>query len=270
MLQSDSVFAGPVPEIYDRYMVPMLFQPYAEDMAARVVALQPGAVLETAAGSGVVTRVLAPQLAPGTRYVVSDLNKPMLDKAQARQGAGPGVEWVVADALKLDFDAASFDVVFCQFGAMFFPDRPAGYAEARRVLKPGGTFLFSVWDRLSANAVADTLWQAMRQRYAENPPDFFDRVPHGYFDQGQIRADLAVAGFADVTIEVQAMTSEAASARDAAVALTMGTPFRMMLQARDPEGMAAATDTAEAALQARFGSGRISAPMQALVVVARA
>ena len=269
MPQTDSAFAGPVPEIYDRYMVPMLFQPYADEMAARVVALRPTAVLETAAGSGVVTRALAPLLNPGTRYVVSDLNKTMLDIAEARQGGAAGLEWLVADALKLDFPDASFDVVFCQFGAMFFPSRPAGYAEARRVLRPGGTFLFSVWDKLTANVVTDVLWQAMKRRYSDNPPDFFERVPHGYHDPDQIRADLTEAGFAEISIEVVTLVAEAASARDAAVALTMGTPFRMMLQARDPEGMAAATDDAEAALRARFGSGRISAPMQALVAVAR-
>src|SRR5512144_607585 len=148
MSETDKVFSGSIPENYDRYMVPLIFEPFAADIARRAAALSPSAVLETAAGSGVVTRALAPRLAPGARYVVTDLNQPMLDYAASRQAPDRRIQWRRADALALPFEDAAFDLVCCQFGAMFFPDRPAAYREARRVLKPGGCFLFSVWDRI--------------------------------------------------------------------------------------------------------------------------
>src|ERR1043165_4426053 len=133
MLETDKVFSGSVPENYDRYMVPLIFEPYAADLAQRAASLSPSAVLETAAGTGVVTRTLAPKLQPGASYVVTDLNQPMLDYAASRQGPDSRIRWRQADALALPFADATFDVVCCQFGAMFFPDRSAAYREAKRV-----------------------------------------------------------------------------------------------------------------------------------------
>ena len=135
MSESDKVFAGSIPKLYDTLMVPLIFEAYAADLAELVAASSPGAVLETAAGSGVVARALAPRLKPDARYVVTDLNQPMLDYAATRQGPDSRIEWRQADALDLPFEDASFDVVCCQFGAMFFSNRVAGYAEARRVLQ---------------------------------------------------------------------------------------------------------------------------------------
>ena len=269
MARSDTDFVGPVPDIYDRFMVPMIFEPYAQDMAARVAALDPAEVLEVAAGSGVVTRALAPRLAAGARYVVTDLNAPMLEQAEARQPPDPRIEWAVADALDLPFADNRFDVVCCQFGAMFFPDKTKGYAQARRVLKPGARFVFNVWDSLAHNLVPATVWDAVLAHYPANPPDFFSRVPHGYFDAVRIRADLVAAGFADIVIETVTRESHAPSARDAAVALCMGTPMRMEIVAREPNGLAVVTNEVEAALRRRFGDGPVMGPIQALVVVAK-
>jgi ubiquinone/menaquinone biosynthesis C-methylase UbiE len=144
MADHDKVFAGSIPKFYDALMVPLIFEGFAADMAELVASFSPGAVLETAAGSGVVTRALAPRLAADARYVVTDLNRPMLDYAASRQGADPRIEWQQADALNLPFEDGSFDVVCCQFGAMFFPNRVAGYAEALRVMRPGGRLVFNV------------------------------------------------------------------------------------------------------------------------------
>src|SRR5262249_29525488 len=137
MLETDKLFAGSLPENYDRYMVPLIFGPYAADMARRAASLSPGTVLEIAAGSGVVTRALAPKLSQAASYTVTDLNQPMLDYAASQQPPDARITWRQADALALPFENATFDLVCCQFGAMFFPDRTAGYREARRVLKPG-------------------------------------------------------------------------------------------------------------------------------------
>jgi ubiquinone/menaquinone biosynthesis C-methylase UbiE len=161
MSEADKAFTGSIPENYDRHMVPLIFLSYAQDMAQRAAALSPRAVLETAAGSGVVTRALASQLSPDAKYIVTDFNQPMLDYAAARQGADNRISWRQADALALPFDDAAFDLVCCQFGAMFFPDRQAGYREARRVLEPGGHFLFSVWDRIEENVFADDVTNAL-------------------------------------------------------------------------------------------------------------
>ncbi len=129
MLETDKLFAGSVPENYDRYMVPLIFEPYAADMARRASSLSPKAILEIAAGTGVVTRALAPQLSPGVKYIVTDLNQPMLDYASSRQGPDSRIQWRQADALALPFEDAAFDLVCCQFGAMFFPDRSSATAK---------------------------------------------------------------------------------------------------------------------------------------------
>lgn len=268
MLEGDSMFTGSIPENYDRYMVPLIFEPYAEDFARRAAAGSPGAVLETAAGTGVVARALAPKLSRGASYVVTDLNQPMLDYAASRQGPDSRIIWRQADALALPFDAAVFDVVCCQFGAMFFPDRVAAYREAKRVLKPGGHFLISVWDRIEENAFADDVTNALAEIFPDDPPRFMARTPHGYHDKQLIRRDLAEAGFSDVAIETRAEQSRAPSPRFPAVAYCQGTLLRTEIEARDPAGLEAATDHAAALIAARHGTGAVSAKIQAHIVVA--
>ena len=140
--------------------------------------------METAAGSGVVTRALAPGLSPDASYFVTDLNQPMVDYAAARQPPDTRLTWRQADALALPFEDAAFDLVCCQFGAMFFPDRQSGYREARRVLKPGGHFLFNVWDRIEENVFANDVTNALADFFPNDPPRFLARTPHGYHDPG--------------------------------------------------------------------------------------
>lgn len=268
MADSDKVFAGSIPEAYDTMMVPLIFAAYAADMAARIAALAPRSVLETAAGSGVVTRALAPRLGPGTRYVVTDLNQPMLDHAARRQGPDRRIEWRQADALHLPFDDASFDVVFCQFGAMFFPDRVAGYAEARRVLRPGGRLLFSVWDRIEENDFAAEVDRAVAELFPHDPPRFLARTPHGYHDVTRIHDELRRAGFADIAIETRAEVSRAASARAAAMAYCEGTPLRTEIEARDASLLQRATQCATEAIVRRHGPAAVAGKIQAHVIEA--
>ncbi|WP_137931409.1 class I SAM-dependent methyltransferase [Mesorhizobium comanense] len=268
MLEADKLFAGSIPENYDRYMVPLIFAPYARDMAERVAAFSPNAVLEIAAGTGVVTRELAPGLLPGTRYVVTDLNQPMLDYAASRQAADSRIEWRQADAMALPFEDAAFDVVCCQFGAMFFPDRVAAYKEARRVLRPGGHFVFNVWDRIEDNVFADDVTKALAEIFPEDPPRFLARTPHGYHDTALIRRDLADAGFSGVTIETKAEQSRASSPDLPAMAFCRGTVLRTEIEARKPGGLDAATGYAAAAIAEKHGSGEVAAKIQAHVIVA--
>lgn len=270
MAESDKVFAGSIPELYDSYLVPLIFASYAADLAGRVAALNPLSVLETAAGSGVVPRALAPALAPGARYVVTDLNQPMLDRAVSRQPQDSRIVWRQADALSLPFDDGSFDAVCCQFGAMFFPDRVRGYAEARRVLKHGGYFLFNVWDRIEENEFANVVTDIAAAVFPQDPPRFLARTPHGYHDTEVIREELRRAGFSQVAVETVAAQSRAASPRHPAIAYCQGTPLRNEIEARDAALLPEVTDRAAAAIAARYGSGPVSAKIQAHVVSAAA
>ncbi|MES5482848.1 methyltransferase domain-containing protein [Bradyrhizobium sp. INPA03-11B] len=264
---SDNVFAGSVPQLYDRLMVPMIFAPYARDLAQRIKGHRPRDLLEIAAGTGAVTSVLAAEL-PDTDITATDLNEPMLAQAKTRLAGNPNIRWQQADALSLPFADASFDVVVCQFGAMFFPDRVKGYAEARRVIRPGGRYFFNVWGKIEENDFADVMQQTMFQVFPSNTPQFMARTPHGYHDPARIRADLTAAGFRDIAIEVVTLRSPAASPEDVAIAYCQGTPMRGEIEAQGQPTLEAATERVAEALAQRFGSGPLDGKIQALVIAA--
>jgi len=269
MTSSDTVFSGSIAEFYDRFMVPLIFAPYAIDLAGRVPAAARD-ILEVAAGTGAVTRAMAARFSGDARIVATDLNQPMIDYAARRFAADRRVEWRQADALALPFDAASFDAVVCQFGAMFFPDRVRGYREARRVLRKSGRYLFNVWDRISENVFADIITEALVPFQPDNPPRFLARTPHGYHDAEKIRAELVEADFTAISIDAVEKTSRADSALDVARAYCHGTPLRNEIEAIPGLGLEAATQTAAEALRRRFGSGPIAGPIKALIIAASA
>ncbi|WP_427911463.1 class I SAM-dependent methyltransferase [Ramlibacter sp. MMS24-I3-19] len=264
----DTAFTGSVAQLYERYMVPLIFEPYAVDLARRVAQASPRRVLELAAGTGAVTRQLAVMLDASAAIVATDLNPAMLEEA-ARIGTERRVEWRQADAMQLPFGDAAFDAVACQFGVMFFPDRPHAFAEARRVLRPGGLFVFNAWGPIGANEFADAVTDALASVFPQDPPRFMARTPHGYHDPARIAQDLSAAGFTGTpAIETVAFTSRAVSPRIAAVAYCEGTPLRGEIEARDPDGLQRATLAAEAELARRFGDGPIEGRIEALVVTA--
>ena len=267
---SDSAFVGSVPEFYDRFMVPLIFEPYADDLVARLRAINPASVLEVAAGSGVVTRAMSAGLTASTAITATDLNQPMLDHAQSVGTAAP-VTWQQADVMSLPFPDASFDVAICQFGVMFFPDKATAHSEVARILRPGGTYLFSVWDQLEANEFVDEIEQALAALYPDNPPTFMSRTPHGYFDDATIRADLAASGaFESVTIDPVEAFSRAPSADIAARAYLEGTPLRSAVEALDPTGIAAALEVSAAVIAARFGAVDPVGKIRGFVITATA
>ena len=268
MVATDKLFAGSIPEIYDRYLVPLIFEPYAADLAVRLTAFRPQTVLETAAGTGVLTRAMAAELPAHVRIVATDLNQPMLDHASARLGPDSRISWHQADALALPFADQSFDAVMCQFGVMFFPDRVQGFREARRVLQPAGRFLFNAWDRISENAFAEVVTEALAGLFPDDPPRFMARTPHGYHDVERIRTDVEAAGFRRIAIETRQVTSNAQCARDVAIAYCQGTPLRNEIEARNASSLQEATEVAIQALTQRFGSGPIAGRMAAHIVVA--
>lgn len=268
MTAADKVFAGSIPELYDRLMVPLIFEPYAHDLADRIARASPQHVLETAAGTGVATRAMVSRLREQVRIVATDLNQPMLDRAAAMLPQPGRVTWQQADALALPFPDRQFDAVACQFGAMFFPDKVKGFAEARRVLKPQGRFLFSVWDRISENEFADTITAALGELFPQDPPLFMARTPHGYHDVDRISHELSQAGFTDISIETIDHRSKAASPDDPAIAYCQGTPLRGEIEARDASGLERATGVARDALARRFGSGPVDGRIRAHLITA--
>jgi SAM-dependent methyltransferase len=263
---SDKVFGGSIPRVYENYLVPLLFEPYADDLGERMASRAPARVLEVAAGTGVVTRKLAAALTAGASIVATDLNQAMLDVA-FEIGAGRSVDWRQADAVQLPFADGSFDAVVCQFGAMFFPDKARAYAEARRVLSRGGIFVFNVWDQIRENEFADTIATSIEAMFPSDPPRFLERTPYGYFDHRAIERDLTAAGFtARPQFATVAARSRAESPRAPAVGYCQGTPLRGEIEARDPSRLDEATDVAAKAIAERFGEGAVEGKIQAHVV----
>jgi len=265
---ADAAFTGSIPALYDRCLGPFLFQPYAEEMARRAAALGPSRILETAAGTGIVTAALAAAL-PEAEIVATDLNPAMLEVARQRTRS-PLVSFQPADAQRLPFGDSEFDLVVCQFGAMFFPDRIGAYREARRVLRPGGWFLFDVWDRLEENPGAAAVQAAVAALFPDDPPGFLARTPHGYHDKARIETELVAAGFTPGVIETVHREGRG-RASDVALGKCQGSPLRAEIEARAPDRLDEATEAAAAALRALCGGAEeISVAMSALVVTARA
>jgi SAM-dependent methyltransferase len=252
-----------MPEIYDRRLGPAVFHPFAVEVARRAAALASRAVLELAAGTGIVTRELVAAL-PGAAVTATDLNRAMVAWG-AR--AVPQARWAVADAQQLPFRDGRFDLVACQFGVMFLADKKAAFAQAHRVLAPGGRLLFTTWHTLDAHEFERALMVGVRQAFPDDPPLFLEQVPHGYHDLDQVVADVEAGGFGTVAVETLTLTAHAASARDLAVGYCTGTPLRAGIESRGD--LAATTALVEEAVTAEFGTGPVAAEMTAHVVEAR-
>lgn len=265
-MSDDARFIGQIPEVYQRLMVPMIFEEPAESLARVIAGLSPEQILETAAGTGALTRALA-RNCPGATITATDLNQPMLDTAAQSDPHAASITWRQADALDLPFDDGVFDVVACQFGVMFFPDRVRGYREAARVLRPGGAFVFNVWDSIETSEVPWVIDLALTATSPGDPLDFMRRKPHGYSSRRQIRADVEAAGLSVTTIRTVDGTSRT-TASDAALAFCQGTPLRLAIEHHGTPSVAQATALAEQALARHFGRGPIVAPTRWLEVVA--
>jgi SAM-dependent methyltransferase len=260
------VFTESFAENYDRYLVPMQFAPYARILADRAKALAPTRVLETAAGTGIVTQELVSRLPSGVVITATDLNQPMIDHARAKPGMAD-VIWRQADAMNLPFPDGSFDLIVCQFGVMFFPDKRGAFREASRVLRPRGRFLFDVWNDYRAMADAPIAIAAgVAGAMLEREPLSLLSPP--YHDEDTIREDLAAAGFGVVQVERISQPAHAASARDAAVVTVHGSMIRTAIEAVDPGRLNEATDAVERVILARFGAGPIEGTTNALIVTA--
>ena len=270
MPEADRMFSGSIPELYETHLVPLIFAPYAQELARRVARESVSRVLEIAAGTGVLTRAVVDALEPDVSIVATDLNQSMLDYGAAVR-ADRNVHWRQADALALPFEDGTFDAVICQFGVMFFADRVTAYSEALRMLKPGGRLLFSVWDHISENEFANIVTESLANVFPEDPPLFLARTAYGYSDIAEIGADLRKGGFsATPTFETLAARSKAPEPSVPAVAYCQGTPLRNEIETRDGTLLRHATEVATAALAERFGSGAIEGKIQGHIVTLRA
>ena len=268
MASIDVRFSGSVPANYEQYMVPLLFRPYAEELARRAAELRPGRILETAAGTGVVTAALARAL-PDAEIVATDLNQAMLDVAADRVKS-PNVLLRQADALELPFEDGMFDLVVCQFGVMFYPDKVKGGSEARRVLRDGGRYLIAIWDRIERNPLTNIAHQSLQQLFPDNPPMFMKRGPFSYHEPEWIERDLLASGFGEVEIETVELISRSPSATDAAKGLCYGSPMRVELEqdGYGPDALDRAFEQVARGAQQYEGPNGFDAPMSAHIVTA--
>jgi SAM-dependent methyltransferase len=253
-----------MPAAYDRWLVPTVFQPFAVDLARRIAEQRPGRLLELAAGTGVLTAELLAGGGVG-EITATDLNEAMVEVGRGR---APGAAWQQADALALPFEDGRFDAVACQFGAMFFPDKPAGFAEARRVLASGGMLFFNTWAPIDTHEFEVAVMAGLAEVFPDDPPTFLATTPHGYSDPDAVVADVRAGGFDDVALETVTVEGHAASAADLATGYCTGTPVLAEIEARNGDVAAVAAVVAKE-LEARLGAGPLTGRMSAHVVRAR-
>ena len=269
MADRNAAFVGSIPENYDRYLGPLFFYPYADDLVARL-AVTPGLrVLETACGTGIVTERLVAKLVGQGSLVATDLNEPMMAHARERLGTLPALEWRQADATALPFDDGAFDAVVCQFGLMFYPDKAQGVREAFRVLRPGGRYLFNVWDSLENNPVPRITHETVASFFPDDPPQFYT-IPFSLSDAARVSGWLKEAGFTDVETHTVGKAGSSPSFEAAAQGLIDGNPVYTAIMDRN----AAALQTIKAAvarnLAAQFGPhAPLRAPLRAIVFTAQ-
>ncbi|MEX1185685.1 MAG: methyltransferase domain-containing protein [Gemmatimonadaceae bacterium] len=270
---ADARFVDSVPEIYDLHLGPLFFGQYARDLATRLAASERPVrkVLEIAAGTGILTEQLARLLPAEASIVATDLNPPMLAVAQKRlqgEASGSRIEWREADATTLPFSDGSFDAVVCQFGCMFFPDKPRAASETHRVLAPGGRWLFNVWGSLEENPIPRIAHETITSYFTDDPPQFY-KVPFSMHEEESTRELVAGAGFSDVTVIPLPFAAEAASARHAAIGLVRGNPVLAAIEERGTVGADEIIEAIAAALARELGDGPLRAPMLAYVVSGR-
>ena len=265
-MSSVTAFAGSVPQNYETYLGPLFFEPYGINLVEHIQNTALDNVLEIACGTGRVTKHLAAKLSPGTSLIATDLNEDML-KIARHIVTSKNVTWQVADAHELPLESDIFDLVVCQYGVMFFQDKPKALREINRVLKRGGTFIFNTWNELQYNALSQMAQRVLEEVYPDDPPRFFEKGPYSLYNQDQIKELLAEAGFGNITIELVSKTGLAATPEDAVTGILDGTPNFGYIAERDIPPVVA-KEKLKALLTEHYGGKNLQLPMQAFVVKA--
>jgi SAM-dependent methyltransferase len=259
--EADRRWVDSMPEAYARWLAPTVFHPFAVELSARVARRRADRILELAAGTGAMTGELV--AAASGRVLATDLNAAMVTFGRARV---PAASWLQADAGALPFAPAAFDAVACQFGVMFFPDRPSCYLQARRVLAPGGTLVFNTWAALASHTFQEALVTALEALFPDDPPTFMSAIPHGYADPDRIMDDVRAGGFDQVSVQAVTLDGHATTVADLAAGYCAGTPLRPALERRGD--LASATASVAAELGRLLGTGPVTGSMTAYVVEA--
>jgi ubiquinone/menaquinone biosynthesis C-methylase UbiE len=233
-MSSIALFAGAIPANYDKYLGPILFEPYAVDLAERLQKDKVKHLLELACGTGRVTKHLAGLIPGDGSFVAADLNPGMLEVAQSKFQKDR-IEWKIADAENLPFNDAQFDHIVCQFGVMFFPDKEKSFREANRVLKNGGRYIFNTWESVEKNPRIDLMWKVIYEVFGNESPDFFQKGPHSFYDKSEIEKLLLNAGFRNVSIETVAKTSKYNQPDDLINGFIDGSPLTNFLKDKDQQ-----------------------------------
>jgi SAM-dependent methyltransferase len=264
MADSHTAFIGSIPEYYDQYLGPILFEEYALDLARRISVPAGGTVLEIAAGTGIATRHIRNILSQDVQFSVTDLNESMLEYSMQKFNGRNNMGFQAADAAKLSFPATSFDSVLCQFSLMFFPDKLSVLDEVVRVLKPGGVFVFNIWDSYEHNHLAQSVNETLIRLFPENPPPFFD-VPYGYFQIDEVKGLLGQAGFGEIEIAVLPRDSLFQSSRQVAFGFILGTPVCIQIDERGGIAIEEVVDIVDDNIYQTYERPLVKAKMQAIV-----
>lgn len=257
------LFQGAIPENYDRYLGPVIFEPWAEDLVFRLAGKNYERILEIACGTGIVTRRLRDALPAATEIIATDLNRDMFEFAKPKFSNGENVVWQQADASALPFPNCSFDAAVCQFGVMFVPDKAAAMRESHRVLRSGGVFLFNVWDEFAANPFGQIAHATIASFFDHDPPGFY-KIPFGFYDSAVIQKLLQDAGFEKIESFSETRPCRSASATEFATGLVHGNPVGTEATQRgvDPEDLIAAIAKR---IAERFGNAPVESTMRAIV-----
>lgn len=264
-MSSATEFTGSVPYNYDQYLGPLLFEPYAMDLFERLQGKTYQRILELACGTGRVTRYLAELVKEQGQLFATDLNPDMLQVASQKADDGR-IQWRVVNAHDIPYDSNFFDVVVCQFGIMFFKEKPRALAGIYRILKPGGVFLFSTWDHVEHNAAACITQEVLSEFFPDDPPDFLDKGPYSLFDPGEIKALLEKAGFTAIDITTVSKVGMISSADQVALGIVDGSPLTSYLEERQAPKEEIKRKITQA-VRAQYSNMRL--PMQALVCSAK-
>ena len=229
--QQHTSFTGGIPAAYDRYLGPVIFEPYARDLARRVPIHENVRILETACGTGIVTRRVLDYLPTSGKLVATDLNQAMIEFAKAALPPDPRIEWRTADVQSLPFPNASFDAMYMQFGIMFVPDKLKAMREAKRVLKPAGKVILNALESFEKNPYGRIADQVLKSAFPEDPPTFY-RTPFSDHDPEEHQRRAETAGFRDVTVESVVFESMAESAELFAKGLIRGNPVSIVIGER--------------------------------------
>jgi ubiquinone/menaquinone biosynthesis C-methylase UbiE len=252
-----------VAEKYERYLGPLLFEPFAEDLVARIKGKNYSEVLEIACGTGRVTRHLRQALPETTKLVATDLQPDMI-KVAADAMPTETINWQTADAQQLIFADERFDLVVCQFGLMFMPDKMKATSEIFRVLKKGGRFIFNTWDKVENNGVVYVGNQIICSYFPENPPSFY-RVPFSMSQPDQIEILLVAAGFKNVKVHAVEKEGISPSAKEAAIGIVEGNPIYGRIIEKDPKLVEVIRAAVEQKIAEQYGDVPLRSPLKAWV-----